>query len=148
MADKHTNILEANKALYTIDLNIDGLLSKEELAGSDIVNTQKVDAIPMLRDKTYEATNSIHKDHNSKARTIETQSGVGVQSKEAKGTKTLVASTAEHASKTIANDYIFTSKSKSGASIKEREHKIGLLLCHSHIELRLWLRLILRLRLI
>ena len=38
--------------------------------------------------------------------------------------------------------------SVNGTNFKEMEtNKIGLLLCHSHTELRLWLRLILRLRL-
>ena len=32
--------------------------------------------VEMLRDNTYEAANSIHRDHRNKARTIETQSGV------------------------------------------------------------------------
>merc|ERR1711872_261347 len=59
--------------------------------------------------------------HRNKARTIETQSGVGVKSEEAKGIE--LSDTPEHASKTLADDYMFISKSTSGASIKKTGHE-------------------------
>merc|ERR1711915_819864 len=55
------------------------------------------------------------------ARIIKTESEVGVKSEEVKGIELSDAS--EHSSKALTDDYTFTSKSKSGVSIKETRHE-------------------------
>jgi len=50
LVGKYKNISEVKKAFLAIDVNKDGLLSKEELAGSGKFNAQEVDAIFILGD--------------------------------------------------------------------------------------------------
>jgi Ca2+-binding EF-hand superfamily protein len=50
LVGKYKNIAEVKKAFLAIDINKDGLLSKEELAGSGKFNGQEVEAIFMLGD--------------------------------------------------------------------------------------------------
>ena len=50
MISKYKNIAEVKKAFLAIDVNKDGLLSKDELAGSGKFNGQEVEAIFILGD--------------------------------------------------------------------------------------------------